>query len=70
MPNAAAELDDSLVFPLTHGSRSNRHAVTIELVVLIIAALASAEVGEVVHELDGRDPLDHLEAQLVLTSQS
>src|SRR6185312_16704649 len=48
---------------------SNRHTVSIELMILVIAALSRAEVGEVPNKLDRRDPLDHLEAQLVLTPQ-
>jgi hypothetical protein len=48
--------------------RSNRHSVTVEFVVLIIAAEAGAEIGEVVDELDCRNPLDHLETQLVLAA--
>jgi len=40
---------------------SDRHPITIEFVVLVIAALASTEVGEVVNELDGFDPFDHFE---------
>jgi hypothetical protein len=38
--------------------------------VLIMAALARTEIGEVVHKFDRRDPLDHLEAQLILASQT
>ncbi len=41
---------------------SNRHTISIKLVILVIAALAGAKVGKVAHELDRRDPLDHLEA--------
>ena len=42
--------------------RSNRHTVSIELVIFVIAALTGAQVSEIVDELDRRDPLDHLEA--------
>ncbi len=45
---------------------SDRHPVAEELVVLVVAALAGPEIGEVGDELDRRDPLDHLEAELVL----
>ena len=38
--------------------------------VFVIAALASAEMGEVVNELDRRYPFDHLEAELVLATQA
>jgi hypothetical protein len=48
---------------------SNRHAVSIEFVILVIATLAGAEVREIVDELDRRDPLDHLEPELVFTAQ-
>ena len=48
--------------------RSNRHPVAVEFVVLIVAAVAGAEIGEVVDELDCRDPLYHLETQLVLAA--
>jgi hypothetical protein len=48
---------------------SNRHAIPVELVIFVITTIAGAEVGEIVHELDRRDPLDHLEAQLVLATQ-
>ena len=34
--------------------------------VIVMAALSGAEVGRVLHELDGRDPIDHLDAQRVL----
>jgi hypothetical protein len=40
---------------------SDRHPIAIEFVILIIAALARAEIGEIRGELDRRDPLDHLE---------
>ena len=48
---------------------SNRLPVAVELMVLVVAALARAKVGEIVHELDGRDPFHHLETQLVLATQ-
>jgi hypothetical protein len=41
---------------------SNRHTVSIELMIFVIAALTGARVSEIVDELDRRDPLDHLEA--------
>jgi hypothetical protein len=34
--------------------------------VLVVTALAGAEVRVFMHELDGWDPLDHLETELVL----
>ena len=55
--------------PFGHLLRSDRRSIAVELVILVVAALASAEVGEVVHELDGRDPLHHLEAELVFAPQ-
>jgi len=41
---------------------SNRHTISIELMIFVVAALAGAKVGEIVDKLDRRDPLDHLEA--------
>src|SRR5215467_1299583 len=49
---------------------SDRHAVSIKLVVIIVTALARPKVGVVVHELDCGDPLHHPEAQLVLAAQA
>ena len=37
--------------------------------IFVIAALGGAKVGEIVHELDRRDPLDHLEACLAAQPQ-
>ena len=37
--------------------------------IFVITTLAGAQVGEIMYELDGPDPFDHLEAQLVLASQ-
>ena len=45
---------------------SDRHAVTVEFVVLVVAPLARPKVGEIRDELDRFDPLDVLEAQFVL----
>jgi hypothetical protein len=36
-----------------------------ELVIFVIATLTGAQVSEIMHELDRRDPLDRLEAELV-----
>src|SRR6185437_5307552 len=52
-----------------YAARSNRHPVAVEFVVLVVAALARAEIGEVMDELDCRDPFDHLEPQLILAAQ-
>ncbi len=49
--------------------RSNRHTVAVEFVVLIVAAVAGAQVGKVMNEFDRDDPFDHLEAELVLAAQ-
>src|SRR5262249_5343183 len=49
---------------------SDRHAVSINLVVIIVTALARPKVGVVVHELDCGEPLHHPEAQLVLAAQA
>ena len=40
---------------------SNWHPVTIELMILVVATLASAQMSEIMDELDSRNPLDHLE---------
>lgn len=50
-------------------TESDGHPIAIEFVVFVVAALASAEIGEVANEHDGFDPLDHFETQFVLTSQ-
>jgi hypothetical protein len=42
--------------------QSDRYTVSIELMIFVIATLAGAQVSEIMHELDRRDPLDHLEA--------
>lgn len=49
---------------------SNRHTVSIEFMIFVIPALAGSQVCEIVDELYGFDPFDHLEAQLILASQS
>src|SRR5215469_1979542 len=48
---------------------SDGHAVAEVLMVLVVAALPGAEMGEALDELDGLDPFDHLEAQLELVAQ-
>jgi hypothetical protein len=48
---------------------SNRHAIPVKLVVLAIAALSGAEIAEVAHEVDGCNPFDHFEAQLVFAAK-
>src|SRR5579883_2211061 len=48
---------------------SNRHTISIEFVIFVIATLAGPKIGEVSHELDRSDPFDHLEAQFVLATQ-
>lgn len=48
---------------------SNRHVISIEFVIFVIAALAGTQVGKIMYKLDGSDPFNHLEAQLVLASQ-
>src|SRR6185436_17603687 len=50
-------------------ARSDRLAVAVELVILVVAPLACPEVSEVAHEFDRCNPLHHLEAQLVLAAQ-
>src|SRR5215471_9681592 len=51
------------------GMRLDRHAVAEVLMVFVVAALPCAEMGEALDELDGLNPLDHLEAQLELVAQ-
>src|SRR4249919_1084687 len=48
---------------------SDRHAIAVELVVLVVATWSGAQIGVVFDELDLRDPLDHLEAEFVLAAQ-
>src|ERR1700751_1047800 len=48
---------------------SNRHSITVELVVLIVAALARPEVGKILYQFDSRDPFDHLEPKLVFATE-
>jgi len=48
----------------------NWHMVPIELVILVITTLAGAQIRKIMHKLDRLDPLDHLEAKLVLHAQS
>src|SRR5215469_1232229 len=49
--------------------KSDRHPVTVEFVVLVVAPLAGSEVGEIRDEIDGFDPLDVFEAQFVLAAK-
>lgn len=42
--------------------QSDRHAVSVEFVILVVATFARAKIGEIVYELNGCNPLDHLEA--------
>ena len=49
--------------------QSDRHAIAEEFVILVVTAFTGAKVGIVMHELDGRDPFDHFEADLVLAAQ-
>src|SRR5262249_61080495 len=48
------------------GMPLDRHAVAEVLMVLVVAALPGAEMGEALDELDGLDPFDLLEAKLKL----
>src|SRR5215471_13187630 len=50
------------------GVTSNRHAIAVELVVLVVATLPRAQVREAFDELDGLNPLHLLEAQLELVA--
>ena len=51
------------------GDRSDRHPVAVEFVILVISALTGAKIREVMDELDRRDPLHHLEPELILAAQ-
>jgi hypothetical protein len=42
--------------------QSDRHAVAVEFVILVVAAFTRAKIGKIVHEFDGSNPLDHFEA--------
>ena len=48
---------------------SDRHPVTVEFMIFVVSALTSAKVREVVNELDRRDPLHHLEPELIFAAQ-
>ena len=48
---------------------SDRHPITVELVVFVVSALSEPEVGETFHELDRFNLFDLLETDLVLISQ-
>src|SRR5215469_1568016 len=48
---------------------SDRHAIAVELVVLVVATLPFAQVAEALDELDGLNPLHLLEAQLKLVAE-
>src|SRR5262249_60192550 len=48
---------------------SDRHAIAVEFVVLVIATLPRTQVAEALDELDGLDPLHLFEAQLELIAQ-
>src|SRR6185312_7456517 len=48
---------------------SDRHPVTVEFMILIVSALACAQICEVMNEFNCRDPLHHLEPELVFTAQ-
>jgi len=49
--------------------RSDRHAAAVKFVILVVAALACAKTGKVVHELDGGNPFDQFETKSVLAAQ-
>ena len=51
------------------GTFLDRHPVAIEFVVFVVTTFAGTEISKVVHELDGRDPLHHLETEFVLAAQ-
>ena len=44
--------------------------MAIKLVILVVSALASTKIAVIMHALDRRNPLDHLEADLVLAAQA
>src|SRR5262245_14705366 len=52
------------------GVRLNRHPISVEFMVLVVAALTPADAREVIHKLDRPDPLYLLEAQLILAAQT
>ncbi|HEY7873471.1 MAG TPA: DUF2945 domain-containing protein [Rudaea sp.] len=68
--SACLPLQNESCGPAGHcDARSNRHPIAVEFVVLVVAAQARAEIGEIMDELDCRDPFDHLEPQLILAAQ-
>ena len=53
--------------PVREHERAWRNAIrsacgSVEFVILVVAAFTRVEIGKIVHEFDGRNPLDHLEA--------
>jgi hypothetical protein len=48
--------------------KSDRDAIAEKLMILVVAAFTGTQIGIVVHELHGLDPLDHLEADFVLAT--
>ena len=48
--------------------KSDRDAVAEEFMILVVAAFTGTQIGIVVHELHGLDPLDYLEADFVLAT--
>jgi hypothetical protein len=48
---------------------SDRHPVTVELMIFVISALTSAKVCKIMNELDRGDPFHHLKAELIFAAQ-
>jgi hypothetical protein len=49
---------------------SNRFPITVELMILVVAALTGPKMGKVVDELDRGNPFHLLETELIFTPQS
>ena len=48
---------------------SDRHPVTVEFMIFVIATLTSAKVCKITNELDSCDPFHHLKAELIFAAQ-
>ena len=49
---------------------SNRFPITVELVILVVAAPSGAKMSKVVDELDRRNPFHLLETEFIFSPQS
>ena len=54
---------------LSERCRLDWHPKTVKFMIFVVAALAGAEIREIMNEFDRRDPFHHLEAKLVFAAQ-